>query len=321
MKKIILIILMCSIFVGCKKQTIDLDAKVQKKLLEVHHICRTTNVVPAILMINNLIEKKLNQGNFIFPNYAHKETFIIITNLYEPTELLNINSKSNNSDNLMALSLLYMFQEDLTNAYKFAYAAYYLDKNRMDILKQVLDTGISYKNKLEPSINKLLKKYNLQSTNELSKFTINFKFLINTKEFTKCEKLIKKFQKKHPEYKCMQYVANILLNIYSKKTDNKSFYEKCLFLYNNGYKDTWFGMCLGNKALKYQKYKIAADCYKMRINLLKKINEPVDEVTLVVYAFALNKKGDLIKAKEIINNVLKQNPTNELAITALKQME
>ena len=330
MKSIIIFFIISLLLLSCSKQTINLDAKVQKELLNIDYLCQTTNPVAALLLINKKIENKIINGNFILPNYAYYAIAQIISNHYSITELEKELSNTNNINILMARSILSLFENDRKNAFINAYNAYKLNTNRIDIIKQILEVGIDYNNDLDKKIKPLIEKYNFESTNILSKFLLNYKYNINKQKNIDNIKIVNKFQKKYPKYKNICDIGKLWFYLYSNKKinyNNKKNITKKTFklfksLYKNGYKDTWFGAMFGCDALKEKKYELAIKCFEMSIELSKKYEKRFyNDKLLVFYGIALYKNEKIANAQMALKKAVDFNPTNEYAISFLKKLD
>jgi len=321
MKKIALIIFLISFtLIGCKKQTIDLDAKVQETLAEIEAICQETNIVSALLIIDKKLNQKVCQGYFVQPNYMFSDVLSIVSNSYNNVDLDKELSNTNDIDILMARSIYFQFVGEKRNAFTNAYKAYLMNTNKIDTLEQTLYMMAGHSKKSNPLRKSLLQKYNLESTNESVKFWLNFDYNIDQKEYNKSLEILNQFQKNHPKYNSICNIKRLIQNLCTKKINSKESFNICLELYNNGYKDIWFDMYLGNLACRYKKYELAVEAYKISLELSEKYNENTDRA-LARCGYALKKCGRIEEAKSFLEKALKQNSTNKLAITVLEQME
>ncbi len=267
-----------------------------------------------------MINQKTYQGDFVQPDYIFFDVLSIVSNSYNNEDLEKELSNTNDIDILMARSIHFQFVGEKLNAFTNAYKAYLMNTNRIDTLEQTLYMMAGRSKKSSSLRKSLLQKYNLKSTNEFIKFWLNFDYNLDQEEYNKSLILLNQFQKKYPKYNSICNTKRLIMNLYTKKINSKESFNICLELYNNGYKDSWFDMYLGNLACRYKKYELAAEAYKISLELSEKYNENTDKA-LARCGYALKKCGRIEEAKSILEKALKRNPTNKLVITVLEQMK
>lgn len=328
MKSIIIIFFISLILLSCSKQVINLNKEFKNELSKIKIICQTTNSVDTLCLIrNNLYEQEANNG-LIYPSYACYAILEIISNNYNLKNVKINLSETNNIDSLIASSFLSMLSRDFDAAANKAYEAYLIDTNRLDLLLEVISCKIDY-NRFDEVALPLIKKYNQRAIPTFAKYHFDFKYNVYKKNYDKCFSILKNIRKKYPEHELFCDFAELNLRISIKKkatkdnrNNSKKIFELCKILYNNGYKDTWFGIVLGRKALAKKNYKLAVDGFEMCIDLSKKYDKTFySDNLLAFYGFALQKCGRIKEAKKVLNEALKLNPTNEYAISFLKDIE